>query len=162
MSSKGEATRPDAKATCSIATTLEVVGEKWTPLILREAFAGSTKFSEFREALPVASDVLSDRLRTLVDAGVLERQPYREDGARERFSYHLTESGRELLPVLGALMQWGNAHRPPELGGYSAYVHASDATPLKVAFVTDSDEPVDIAEVRVRRRREALAESQVG
>jgi DNA-binding HxlR family transcriptional regulator len=152
--------KADSKTTCSIASTLEVVGEKWTPLILREAFAGASKFSEFRDALPVASDVLSDRLRTLVDNGVLERRPYREDGARERFSYHLTESGRELLPVLGALMQWGDAHRPPEIGGYSAYVRAADATPLKVVFVAESGEAVDLSDVRVRRRREALAEAQ--
>ena len=67
-----------------------MLGERWTFLILREAFAGRTRFAEFRESLGVAPDVLTDRLTTLVDFGVLAREPYQEPGSRPRFDYPLT------------------------------------------------------------------------
>ncbi len=119
---------------CSIARSLEVLGEKWTILIIREAFWGRTRFSEFREALGVSSDILSDRLATLVDGGVLERVAYRDDGARERFSYHLTDSGRELKPVLAALNTWGEAHRPSEYGRSAEYREIATGRPAQLSF----------------------------
>src|ERR1700735_1496762 len=97
---------PDA--VCSIERTLGVLGERWTFLILREAFFGATRFVEFRDQLGVAPDVLTDRLATLVEYGVLEREPYREPGARSRFAYRLTPAGRERQAVPAA---------PPEAGG---------------------------------------------
>lgn len=81
--------------------------------MVREALRGRTKFAEFRDSLGIAADVLSARLRTLVDAGVLERRSYREPGLRERFSYHLTPTGIELRLVRGALQQWGTCTGPP-------------------------------------------------
>src|SRR4051794_28734394 len=97
---------------CAIARSLAVLGERWTMLILREAFNGTTRFAQFRDNLGVAPDVLTDRLATLVEYGVLEREPYREPGARTRYAYHLTPAGAELRLVLGALQQWGDAHLP--------------------------------------------------
>src|SRR5439155_15953491 len=88
---------------CSIARTLGVVGERWTFLILREAFLGARRFAEFRDRLGVAPDVLSDRLATLVEFGVMAREPYREPGARFRFAYRLTAAGRGLQVGRGAL-----------------------------------------------------------
>src|SRR5262244_2986231 len=101
---------------CSIARTLGVVGERWTLLILREAFLGATRFAEFRDRLGVAPDVLSDRLGTLVEFGVFEREPYQEPNTRSRFAYRLTPAGRELQVVLSALQQWGDRHLPPPGG----------------------------------------------
>ena len=101
---------PDSS--CSIARSLGVLGERWTLLILREAFLGANRFAEFRDRLAVAPDVLSDRLATLVEFGVLEREPYREPGARARLAYKLTPAGEELRVVLGALQQWGDLHLP--------------------------------------------------
>ena len=75
---------------CSIARSLEVLGQKWSLLIVREAMWGRTRFAEFRARLGVAPDVLTDRLGRLVDAGILERRPYREDGEREREEYVLS------------------------------------------------------------------------
>src|SRR5262252_2889792 len=95
------------ESACSIARSLGVLGERWTFLVLREAFMGVTRFAEFRDRLGVAPDVLSDRLATLVDYGVLERERYQEPGARPRLAYKLTPAGEELLVVLGALQQWG-------------------------------------------------------
>ena len=91
---------------CSIARSLEVIGEWWTPLILRDAFFGVTRFDEFQQRLGIARNILAARLDTLVDHGVLERRPY--DEARGRYDYVLTDKGKALWPVLVALRQWGD------------------------------------------------------
>jgi DNA-binding HxlR family transcriptional regulator len=93
---------------CSIRRTLDVVGEKWTLLVLREAFYGVRRFSDFQRALGCARNVLSARLATLVDEGILARKPYREPGSRARYEYRLTDKGLELFPALVALMGWGD------------------------------------------------------
>ena len=109
-------------ARCSIARSLEVLGEKWTFLILREAFRGVTRFSAFRDNLGVARDVLATRLGTLVDCGVLEKRAYRDENSRERDEYVLTEAGLALRPVLAALTEWGDRYRPTEAGPTSQFV----------------------------------------
>jgi len=95
-------------ANCSVAAALSVVGEKWTLLVLREAFYGIKRFDEMQKVLGCARNVLSDRLATLVEAGILERSHYREHGQRERPEYHLSKKGSDLFVVLLALMQWGD------------------------------------------------------
>ena len=91
---------------CSVAQSLEVIGEWWTLLILRDAFLGVTRFDDFAARLGISRNVLTARLDTLVDNDVLVRVPY--DEARGRFDYRLTDKGRALLPVLTALRQWGD------------------------------------------------------
>lgn len=93
---------------CSIARTLDIVGEKWTLLVLREAFNGVRRFAEFQRALGCARNLLSARLKTLVDEGILRQQPYQTPRSRTRVEYLLTEKGQELFPALIALMQWGD------------------------------------------------------
>jgi DNA-binding HxlR family transcriptional regulator len=93
---------------CSIRRTLDVVGEKWTLLVLRESFYGTRRFDDFARALGCARNILSTRLATLVEEELLERRPYREPGHRTRVEYRLTEKGHELFPVLVALLQWGD------------------------------------------------------
>jgi DNA-binding HxlR family transcriptional regulator len=95
-----------ADMNCSIAQALEIIGEWWTPLILRDAFLGVTRFEEFHDRLGISRNILSARLDTLVDAGVMERRTYEE--ARGRCDYVLTNMGRELWPVLTTLRQWGD------------------------------------------------------
>ncbi|MEJ3651507.1 helix-turn-helix domain-containing protein [Actinomycetes bacterium KLBMP 9759] len=131
--------------TCSIARALDVLGERWTFVILREAISGTSRFADFRAALGVAPDVLSDRLATLVAAGVLEKRPYREPGSRARHSYHPTEAGNELRVVLGALQQWGDAHCPWEGGPTVERRSVEGDRPLHVAFVdeTGTEVPLD-------------------
>jgi DNA-binding HxlR family transcriptional regulator len=136
--------------TCSIARSLEVLGERWTFLILREALSGTSRFADFRAALGVAPDVLSDRLATLVASGVLEKRPYREPGARARDSYHLTQAGRELQVVLAALQQWGDEHRPYEPGP-TVLRRTPDGRPVHVGFVDDEGREVPMDEVRFVR-----------
>jgi DNA-binding HxlR family transcriptional regulator len=91
---------------CSVAQSLEVIGEWWTLLIVRDAFFGVTRFEEFQSRLGIARNILATRLETLVAAGILERRVYEE--ARGRSDYVLTEKGRALWPVLTALRQWGD------------------------------------------------------
>jgi DNA-binding HxlR family transcriptional regulator len=99
---------------CSIARALEVVGERWTLLILRDAHLGSTRFDEFQGSLGVASNVLAKRLDRLVEEGLLERRLYRE--RPERYDYLLTEKGRELGRALIMLMKWGDRYYAGEEG----------------------------------------------
>ncbi|MCU1402410.1 MAG: transcriptional regulator, HxlR family [Microbacteriaceae bacterium] len=114
-----------------------MVGEKWTFLVIRDAFRGLERFSEFRDSLGVSTDILSDRLATLVDHGIMERRSYRDDGSRERHSYHLTERGRELRLVLVALGEWGDRHFPTEFGPVTLYRDNETDERVTVAFVSD-------------------------
>jgi DNA-binding HxlR family transcriptional regulator len=91
---------------CSIARTLEVIGDRWTLLILRDAFKGVRRFDDLQRDLGIARNVLTDRLQKLVDHGVLTRTPYQS--RPERFEYRLTPKGRDLSPALVALMHWGD------------------------------------------------------
>ncbi|HME48140.1 helix-turn-helix domain-containing protein [Mycobacterium sp.] len=94
----------------SVARTLDLVGERWTLLILREAFFGVRRFGQFTRNLNISRPTLSARLRTLVDAGLLERVLYSSDP--ERHEYRLTDAGRDLFAAIVTLMQWGDEHLP--------------------------------------------------
>jgi len=100
-----------ADENCSIARALEVVGERWTILILREAFLGTRRFDEFQGKLGIARNVLQTRLERLVETGILRRVRYQE--RPERYEYRLTRKGTDLWPVLIALLKWGDAHAAP-------------------------------------------------
>jgi DNA-binding HxlR family transcriptional regulator len=91
---------------CSIARTLGVIGERWSLLIVRDAFYGVRRFDDFRADLGIARNVLTDRLNTLVEQGVLERRQYEE--RPPRFEYLLTEKGKDLLPVILTMLRWGD------------------------------------------------------
>lgn len=96
---------------CSVAQSLEVVGEWWSMLIVRDAFMGVTRFEEFHERLGISRNVLNQRLNHLVDAGVLGRVPYCEHPPR--FDYRLTAKGKDLWSALTALRQWGDRWEAP-------------------------------------------------
>lgn len=112
---------------CSIARTLEVVGERWTLLVLRECFLGTARFDDFQRRLGVARNVLQTRLERLVEEDVLERVPYQE--RPPRYEYLLTPEGRELLPVLISLLQWGDRHRAPD-GPPAVVAHSGCGGPV--------------------------------
>ncbi len=101
-------TAPAQPRICSIARTLEIVGEKWALLAVREVFLGDRRFDEMVKQTGAPRDTLAARLRTLVNAGVLERRPYSEHPAR--FEYFLTEAGRDLYPVITSLRLWGDQY----------------------------------------------------
>ena len=97
---------------CPIARSLERVGEWWSILILRDAFKGATRFDQFQKSLGIAPNMLTRRLGTLVDSGLLERRLYSEKPPR--YEYVLTDRGKDFRPVLWALVAWGNKHFQPE------------------------------------------------
>jgi DNA-binding HxlR family transcriptional regulator len=116
---------------CSIARALEVVGDRWTLLVIRDVALGRRRFDQLLESLGVASNVLTDRLKRLVAEGIFERVPY--SARPDRFEYHLTEKGRELGVALVALMQWGDRHlsdKPPKIAR-----RRSDGSPVSVRIV---------------------------
>lgn len=118
-----------------MAATLAVIGERWTMLVLREAFYGVRRFDDFQRHLGVARNVLTARLATLVEHGLLLRTPYREPGRRERHEYRLTAKGRELLPAIIALMQWGDAHLAGPEGPPVTIAHRCCGEPVRAELV---------------------------
>ena len=134
---------------CSIARTLETIGDRWTLLILRDTFLGMRRFEDFQRDLGVARNVLSDRLARLVDDGVLERRPYQE--RPERFEYRLTEKGIDLWPVLVSLMKWGDRHAPEEAGPPMLVLHRGCGGEVDARFIcSDCGEPVDARSAEAR------------
>ena len=130
---------------CSIARALEIVGERWTLLIIRDAFLGLHRFDEFQESLGIARNVLADRLNRLVAEGLLERVRYSEQP--ERYEYHLTEKGRALDVALAGLRQWGDAYlskTPPRL-----LLRRSDHKPIVAAFVPKGARTLKFSELEL-------------
>jgi DNA-binding HxlR family transcriptional regulator len=124
---------------CSVAQCLDVVGDSWTMLIVRDAFAGVTRFDEFSERLGMPRNTLHGRLTKLVDSGVLEKVPYSEHPPRH--DYRLTEKGRDLWTVLAAMRQWGDRHGTP--AGPARLVHTACGTPAQtVTFCPVCDVPL--------------------
>ena len=131
---------------CSVRRTLEVIGEKWTILVLREAFNGVRRFDQIREHTGMSDAVLSARLRTLVGQGVLEAVRYKEPGARTRHEYRLTEKGLDLYPVLIALMQWGDKHRSDPAGPALVITHRGCGEPVHAVVECAAGHAVGVRE----------------
>ncbi|GAA3670109.1 helix-turn-helix domain-containing protein [Nonomuraea antimicrobica] len=119
---------------CSIERTLDIVGEKWTFLVLREAFTGVRRFADMQATTGAPRQVLSARLARLVDEGLLRKEPYREPGQRQRDEYRLTEKGRDLYPLLVALMHWGDKHLAGEQGPPVLLTHRDCGAPIELRF----------------------------
>jgi DNA-binding HxlR family transcriptional regulator len=109
---------------CSVARTLEIVGEKWALLAVREVLLGNRRFDEMVRRTGAPRDTLAARLRTLVGAGILERRPYCDHPAR--FEYHLTPAGRDLNPVIMTLMAWGDRYLAGDDGPPLVLEHHGD------------------------------------
>ena len=132
---------------CSIARTVSVLGERWTLLVLREAFKRTRRFEDFQRNMGVARNVLADRLEKLVRHGILERRLYQE--RPKRYEYRLTEKGRDLYPVIVAVMRWGDRHTAGDAGPPAVLHHercGHRADPELVC--THCGEPIDPREMR--------------
>ncbi|SCF24631.1 winged helix-turn-helix transcriptional regulator [Micromonospora chokoriensis] len=117
---------------CTIARAMEILGERWTLVVLREVFTGVRRFDDMRVRTGIPRQVLTNRLAGLVEEGVLAREPYREPGSRVRHEYRLTEKGLDLWPVLVAVLGWGDR-----------YLADPEGPPLTVAH-RDCDAPVRV------------------
>ncbi|WP_412168823.1 winged helix-turn-helix transcriptional regulator [Curtobacterium flaccumfaciens pv. flaccumfaciens] len=134
---------------CPIARSLDVLGEKWTLMIVRDAVGGSTRFSQFQQSLGIPREVLTARLASLVDGGVLERTTYKPEGARAREEYVLTDAGRDLSLVLLALGGWADRHRPSERASDLRFVDAETGEAVEAAAVTvDAQQRLPTARLR--------------
>jgi DNA-binding HxlR family transcriptional regulator len=124
------------RSKCSVAGTLAVVGEKWSLLVLREAFLGVRRFADFQRQLGAPKAVLTDRLGTLVEQGILRRVPYQAEGARQRQEYRLTTKGLDLYPTLVALMQWGDKYLADDVAPL-VLEHRECGSPVHLGLVCD-------------------------
>jgi DNA-binding HxlR family transcriptional regulator len=131
---------------CSIAKPLAFLGERWTVLVLRDLFLGRRRFDDIQASLGVATNVLSTRLATLTEEGIVERRRYSEHP--ERFEYVLTEKGRDLQPLLLALLAWGDKYTA-ENGAPMEVVHGDHAFHM-VPTCSECGEPVDTHNVHSR------------
>ena len=122
-------------APCTIGAALDIVGEKWTFLVLREAFNGVRRFDDIRDRTHAPRQVLSDRLARLVDQDLLRKVPYREPGQRTRSEYRLTEKGLELFPVIAALLEWGNKYAASPAGPAVELTHRDCGAPVRLQLM---------------------------
>ena len=120
---------------CSLALTLDVIGERWTLLILREAFFGKKRFEQFQSGLGIARNILASRLNRLVSEGILEKRPVEA----RRFEYVLTNKGLELQPVLLAMTHWGDRHKPHAKGKRVVFVERASGEPIARMTVRSAD-----------------------
>jgi DNA-binding HxlR family transcriptional regulator len=140
---------------CAVGGTLEVIGERWTMLVLREAFLGVRRFEQLQRNTGMARNILSDRLNTLVAHGILRRELYQE--RPQRYEYRLTESGLDLYPVLVSIMDWGSRH----LAGSALTLQhkACGATVMPRLACPECGEPVGARDMRAVPPAGALRES---
>jgi DNA-binding HxlR family transcriptional regulator len=138
---------------CSIQRSLEIFGERWTLLILREISLGQHRFAVLRDNLGIAPNLLSGRLRTLVDEGVLERREYRDPGSRVRHGYYFTRAGRELRLLFVALQQWGDEYRPRPAGPSVQRRSKTTGRPVRAALIDDRGSEIPLRDVRFVRNQ---------
>ena len=145
----------EAGEQCSISRAMRIVGTRSAMLLLREAYYGTTRFDDFAHRVGITDAVASARLKELVEAGLLARSPYREPGQRTRYEYVLTDMGRDLLPAVLALMQWGDKylHRG---GGPLQLVEDATSTPVRVQIRSEHGNEVGLDDLRVRINRQRI------
>ena len=131
---------------CSVAQCLEVAGEWWSMLILRDAFFGVSRFDAFQDRLGISRNVLNQRLARLVESGILVKVPYSQHPPR--YDYRLTDKGRDLWPVLTSLRQWGDKYAAPD--GPPILIRHSSCGQISTAVMTCSacGEPVDVGNLQ--------------
>lgn len=126
-----------ADSSCQVARALDIVGERWALLIMRDAFDGVRRFGAFQESLDIARNILTDRLRLLVEAGVLDVVPASDGSAYQE--YVLTPKGEALFPVIVALRQWGEANLFARGEKHSQLINRTSGKPVPKLILRDAD-----------------------
>jgi DNA-binding HxlR family transcriptional regulator len=139
---------------CPMAATLDIVSTRSAFLILREAFYGATRFEQFVQRTQISEPVAAARLRELTDAGLLDREPYRDPGQRTRSEYHLTDKGADLAPTLIALMDWGDRWGI-EGGARIELRHSGCGAPVHAELRCTDGHEVQAGEIELGLRRRA-------
>ena len=135
---------------CSIQRTLDVIGEKWTFLVLREVFQGVRRFAEMQEHTHAPRPVLAKRLAKLVEEGLLERVPYQEPGQRERHEYRPTSKALELYPALNALREWGDRYLADPKGPARSILHRGCGAAVHAPMVCEQGHVVAYSDIESR------------
>ncbi|HEY8526469.1 MAG TPA: helix-turn-helix domain-containing protein [Acidimicrobiales bacterium] len=134
---------------CSVARTVDLLGDWWTPLVLRDAYYGIRRFDDFQRNLNIGRNILTERLNRLVAEGMLERVPYQDRPVRHE--YVLTEKGRDFFPVLIAMMRWGDRWLADEAGPPIRLHHRTCGHEMHAEVVcSHCGEPLELADVRAR------------
>ena len=132
---------------CSVARTVDLLGDWWTPLVLREAFLGVRRFDDMQRELGIGRNVLTQRLKRLVEEGLLERVRYQEKP--DRYEYHLTDKGRDFYPVLAAMITWGDRWLSGEDGPPIVLRHTTCGHDMTAKVVcSECGEPIQARDVR--------------
>jgi DNA-binding HxlR family transcriptional regulator len=134
---------------CSIAMSMDVIGTRSSMLILREALYGTTRFDDFARRTRITDAIVATRLKQLTELGLFDKQPYQEPGHRTRYEYRLTDKGRDLLPAVFALMQWGNKHLQGEDGGPLRLVERGTGEPVVIGPQTVSGRAVGVDDLAI-------------
>ena len=136
---------------CSIAQSALIFGDKWTLLILREAFFAIVRFEDFQKDLSIPRSILTERLGRLIDIGIMTKQPYQEAGARIRHSYHLTLKGRKAFKILAALMEWGDEFliKTPKM----QIVDATSKSHLRLGLINELGQEVPQKQIALEPKR---------
>jgi DNA-binding HxlR family transcriptional regulator len=128
---------------CTVQRALQVLGDRWSFVVLREVFSGVRRFADMRTRTAIPRQVLSDRLDRLVDEGLLRRAPYREEGQRPRLEYRLTDKGLDLYPVLVALNEWGSRYYADADGSPLTFLHRDCDAPIETVLRCADGHDVD-------------------
>jgi DNA-binding HxlR family transcriptional regulator len=140
---------------CSVARTLEAIGDRWTLLVVRDLFFGLRRFDDLQHDLGVARNVLTDRLSRLVDEGIVERRLYQE--RPRRYEYRLTAKGLDLWPVMISLMKWGDRHALDDGGAPMRVVHRVCGGEIDERFNCQRcGEPIDMRSSKAIRRPDLM------
>jgi DNA-binding HxlR family transcriptional regulator len=132
---------------CGLAYSASILGDRWTLLILREAFYGVRRFDDLQADLAAPRQALADRLERLVSFGLLLRQPYQEKGQRRRYEYHLTKKARDLIPALIALMEWGA--RETGIESPIRIVQKGTGATVLAAFIDEAKNIVPVDDIQI-------------
>ena len=130
---------------CTIGAAVHIIGEKWTFLVLREAFNGVRRFDDMQRRTQAPRQILSDRLARLVRQGLLRKVPYQDHGQRTRFEYRLTDKGLDLYPVLVALMEWGERYAAGPAGPQALLTHRGCGQPVRLQLTCAQGHTVNSA-----------------
>ena len=142
---------------CGVAAATEIVGDRWTQLVLRDVFFGVRRYNDLLDHLGVSTTVLADRLNKLVDGGILVKVPYQDDGQRHRYEYQLTERGFSLLYVQLALAEFGYQHLVDDENRLVSMFDRATGQRVTVALVREDGTPVDLGSLELRINESAAA-----
>ncbi|WP_456696567.1 winged helix-turn-helix transcriptional regulator [Aeromicrobium sp. P5_D10] len=131
--------------TCSIARTAQILGDRWTVLVVRDMFNGVRRFDALQQHLGIARDILTKRLQLLIDEGLVDKRPIKVEGERARHEYVLTAAGRDLRTVLVAILDWGDRHRAGPDGPPVSLRHNDCGAPVHAQLTCESGHQIDAA-----------------